>query len=563
VGEWLRIQSQYEELMTRAGLDDLDRLLAGAGGERVRHSLHTNVYRVNVPPAGGSGRAFYVKAHRESWPNPRYLLRPSRPLREWRVLQRLRQRGIPAARPVAVGERRRWGALLDAVLVTEEVDDSIDLARFIPTFHQRPHTRQWLRQKRRYLAALARFTRAMHDAGYVSRDSHWRNILIAEGHEKPQSGLRPVRFFLIDNPRGIFLPWPAPARRLGVRDLAALDRRAPQYFTRTDRLRFLKTYVGAERVRACRRLLRRLSERRARQHTSAVPAQEGQRAAGPLTLVRGDGRWLVFREAAREVLVRLGALEPAALLGGQFDGEEIGHDARRTVLRLGAGDAASVVWLKRMAWDRLLRDRVGGLLEYGLALGPCGREWQNLLALDGLGLTAPRWLAFAQERAGGLVRREALVLEAVTDGVPVEEWQPGAAGVRGRRAFARELGRQLALAHGGGFCFREFPRGGLWVRPSETPRTLTGGDGLSAPAFEPVFVDVCRARRRRRLRRQDIVRDLSRLAASLNGLFSATDALRFLQAYRGRRATPEDKALVRAVLAEYQGLVRRKYGQAP
>ncbi len=550
MGDWLQIDPEYKQLFTRAGMDDLDALLAG-GGERVRHSLHTNVYRVDLPAVGGGRRTFYVKVHRESWPNPRYLLRPSRPLREWRVLRRLRKRGISAARPVAVGERRRRGALLDAVLVTEEVRDGIDLLRFIPTFHQRPHTRQWLRRKRRYLSALARFTRAMHDVGYVSRDFHWRDILVVEGTEAPQ-------FFLIDNPRGLFLPFSALARRLGVRDLATLDRRAPQYFTRTDRLRFLGAYAGTHRLHDCLGLLRRLRERR---RPLSLSAQGRGRPAGPLALVREDERWLVFREAARDVLVRLGMLEPAALLGGRFDGEEIGHDGRP--YGLGAGDVAPGVWLKRMAWDRLLKDRVGGLLKYGLALGPCGREWQNLLALDALGLGAPRWLAFAQERASGLVRREALVLEVVGEGRPVAEWLQGSVGGAARRAFVRELGRQLARAHAGGFCFREFSRGDLWVRPCQPPGTLTDSDGPPPPAFEPVFVDVCRGRRRRRLRRRDIVRDLARLAASLNGLFSATDALRFFHSYRGRRATPEDKALARAVLSEYQGLVRRKYGQSP
>jgi len=549
LGDWLQIDPEYQVLLSQTGLDNLDTLLAGGGGERVRHSLHTNVHRLESPTGNGRARVFYIKVRRQPWLGLRYLLRPSRALKEWRVLRRLRKRGIPAARPVAVGERRRRGALQDAVLVTEGIPESIDLLHFIPAFHQRPHTKQWARCKRRYLEALAHFTRSMHEAGYVSLDFHWRNVLIVEEPENPQ-------FFLIDNPRGRFLPSSVLACRLGTRDLVALDRRASQYFTRTDRLRFLKAYAGARRLRDCVGLLRRVTRRSRKQgHERLTRAQTVTETTGPLGLVRDGCAWLAFRESAREDLAALGALRPTDLLYNHFDGEVLSRHSRRRVQRIAPSGAAVTLYVKRAISDRWLRDHVRGLLESRFAFGPYGREWRNLRVLEAFGLSVPTWLVFAQERAWGFVRREVLVLAEVTDAVPVARWLQGPVTLDQRRAFLRRLGARLARAHAGGFCFRNFSPEDIWVRPATS--SADSRDQSQEAIVEPVFLDLERGRRRRRLRRRHVVRDLARLAASLGGLFSTTDALRFLQGYVGRRLTSQDKRLARSVLTRYQRLMDR------
>ena len=551
MGEWLRIDPEYQGLLREAGLADLEALLAGGGGRRIRHSLRTNAYRVELREPGGGHRTLYVKAHREPWPRLRYLFRRSRPAREWRVLQGLRERGIPAARPVAVGERRRRGLPLGAVLVTEEVPGSTDLVKFVQAPGARPHTRERLREKRRCIEALARFTRRMHEAGYLSRDFHWRNILIVPGSPEP-------RFFIIDNPRGLFLPWGRLACWLGVRDLTALDRLAPHYLTRTDRLRFLKAYVGAARLRECRRLLERvLSRRRRLGHRGTLGSRPRPTSGGPLRVAQEGSRWLVLRERAGPTLSDLRALEPAALLEGRLGGRVVARHSRGTTLQLPGPPGLR---LKRTVGGGGLRGWLRGLRSRGLHYGPCGREWRNLRTLAALGLTAPRWLAFAQERRGGVAVREALLLEEVAGATPLLRWLTGGATLGQRRAFLRELGRQVARAHAGRFSFGDFPPGSIWVRP-RPPGAV--GEGGSPEVPEPVFVEVARGRAGRRLRRRDVVRDLSRLAGSLDGLLSRTDALRFFLAYLGRRpAGAEDKGLARAVLNRYQKLLKGRPTEA-
>ncbi len=539
LGTWLHIEPRYGELLARAGLDDLDALLAGAGGERVRHSWRTNVYRLELPGEAGQAVALYVKSYREPWPRRGYLFRASRALREWRVLRRLRRRGIPTPRPIAVGERRRWGTLVDAVLVGEEVPGSVDLARFVESFCSQPRSPGWIRRKHRYLEALARFTRSMHQAGFISRDFRWRDILIAEGEDGP-------RFYLIDDPRGMFVSWGWLARRLGVRDLAGLDRQAPFFFTLTDRLRFLRAYTQRP-LRSSRRLLRRLAvEPRAR----VLPARSVRPWGEPVLLRRVAGAWVVLREAAGAELEGAGLLDPRMLLRtARSPAAGSAGGADRTLEHVERPGEGGHWLLRRSAYPGPLAAVLTALSSGRTDLGAVGREWRNLRELEVLRVPTPRWVAFAQARRWWLPGAEALLLDGVTGAQPLAQWLADGPATADRRAFAGQLGRLVARAHAGRYRFGVLSPEMLWVREAK------GGPG-------PLFVDLSRGGRGKGLRREGVIRELAALAVGLKGSYSRTDALRFFAAYLGRPPTDEDKQLARSVAARYDGLVGNERGSS-
>jgi len=69
------------------------------------------------------GNTFYVKwhHHRGLADVLASVLRGTRAAREWRNLNMLRQRELPAIEPVAMGVRQRWGMPLESFLVTAGV----------------------------------------------------------------------------------------------------------------------------------------------------------------------------------------------------------------------------------------------------------------------------------------------------------------------------------------------------------------------------------------------------------------------------------------------------------
>jgi tRNA A-37 threonylcarbamoyl transferase component Bud32 len=184
----------------------------------------------------------------------------SKASREFTNLRFLRAHGMDAPRPVAFGEERIFGRLLNCFLITEEVPGSNDLDQYLvnilPTGSVDAKT-----TRQQFIANLAKTTNRMHRLGFVHRDFFWRNILI--------SNLKLDRFYIFDAPKG--RKWPR--WLIGHKteaDLATLDSAAPVVFRRTERLRFYMSYQNVERLsskdkKIIRRILREADPQRALQ----------------------------------------------------------------------------------------------------------------------------------------------------------------------------------------------------------------------------------------------------------------------------------------------------------
>jgi tRNA A-37 threonylcarbamoyl transferase component Bud32 len=188
-------------------------------------------------------------------------LRRSKVKREYDFLLQLAQSGLEAAVPIAWGEQRiaRW--LLRSFLVTEGIPGPMPMDEFIAQTLPAMPDAERRRARRELLRTLAQSTRRFHDHGFVHHDLYWRNIILSEG------GMD--RFFIIDAPKGRRCrPW----ENLGCRakDLATLDAPAPLFFRRTERLRFVLSYSGANRLTPATKqfikmILRRAEPERERQ----------------------------------------------------------------------------------------------------------------------------------------------------------------------------------------------------------------------------------------------------------------------------------------------------------
>jgi tRNA A-37 threonylcarbamoyl transferase component Bud32 len=170
----------------------------------------------------GNGRSVFAKhylasrrhAWREAW-KERLGLATAR--REWRTLARLRAAGVPVPAPLA-HVRLASG---EHVLVTEWIA-GVPLADALEERARR----------RPLLAALGAVVRALHAAGWVHRDLHRENVLIADGSP-------------------VLLDLQAARRARGaaarLRDLGRLDHSLRGLLSRADRVRLRAAGLGADR----------------------------------------------------------------------------------------------------------------------------------------------------------------------------------------------------------------------------------------------------------------------------------------------------------------------------
>jgi hypothetical protein len=224
------IAEEYKEQIARLGLDSVQRWI-DLSGRLISTGRTTKLYRLN-PPAGSLPTCCAKVYFYPQWDDRiRILCRggligTSRAETEFRNLQTLHRRGL-APRVIACGHQRLWGLLYTSLLVTEEVRQAVSLDRFVAD----SLSALTQGQRRRFLTALAEFTRRMNAGRFVNGQYHWRNILVRAQDDQ--------FIFQVIDPSSSRLRY---RLMYPLYDLATLDVCAPYFFTRSERLAFFKSY---------------------------------------------------------------------------------------------------------------------------------------------------------------------------------------------------------------------------------------------------------------------------------------------------------------------------------
>ncbi len=209
-------------------------------GEPIAQAPLSRVLRVTA-----DGKRYYVKRYLGNgknavrrWFGLRGLIAPQRVVKEWENPQLFREWGIPTATLVAYGLERNKGSFVRGALITEELPDTVDLARMAAAGDPRLRDRRWVARVSQQVAAI---TRTLHGQGFAHNDLKWRNLLVGGG-DCPT-------VYLIDCPSG-GVWWGVFLKYRVVKDLACLDKVAKYQLSRTQRLRFYLDYTGRQRLAA-------------------------------------------------------------------------------------------------------------------------------------------------------------------------------------------------------------------------------------------------------------------------------------------------------------------------
>ncbi|MCH2101891.1 MAG: hypothetical protein MK209_08215, partial [Planctomycetes bacterium] len=186
---------------------------------------------------------FFLKRHRGLAVTERFFpfrLCSTSPARmEWDNHVIMRRSGFDVPSPVAVGESRSTFAVpAESFLITREVKgpNLHDVLRDGVIGDSGSREASVSQAMMRDLAGLIR---RLHSSGFIHRDLYCVHLIVADDS-------RWGRPYLVDLQR-VEQRFP-PRRRWLIKDLAALLHSLPSNVSRTDRLRFLKFYLGKTRV---------------------------------------------------------------------------------------------------------------------------------------------------------------------------------------------------------------------------------------------------------------------------------------------------------------------------
>ena len=169
--------------------------------------------------------------------NLRNLFRRRPALASWAAAHALGVRGIDVALPLAARVPANPLARASSYVISEALDRSIGLDRYVIGTGGYPDARE---RRRALAAALGRHFRALHDKRVYHRDLKASNILVAEQAEWDWA------FYVVDLDRVRFVS--AVDRRRRALNLAQVHTSTPRRATATDRLWFLLAYCATPRL---------------------------------------------------------------------------------------------------------------------------------------------------------------------------------------------------------------------------------------------------------------------------------------------------------------------------
>lgn len=567
----LQIHPEWRPVLEANALSNFDALFAAGGAGRVDGHLRRSVSRLELARPGGGFVAVYLKrrwgsAARRTWSELLHGRWPSHPeRREWRNAIRLTEAGVPVAEPVACGRSEEAGEPRCLIAFLEVPGES--LAAWAADLPTETGDAEALRHRRAVAAALGQTVRHLHDAGCAFRDLYAKHLYVDLEVDSPPAA------HLIDPQRVIRL-----TRRRRVRDLAALyeTTRVPAVGA-TDRLRFLKAYLGISRLRAGdKRLVRRVvTEARRIAGRGRDPNLAAERQVAPPGMVptgaerfaHADGRRLWINEAFREPLEAAGLATLDALMrfeGGRPYRVVAGRRTVRAELPRTGGAPTVAVYIKRYTGVPL-RTAVRRTISLGEPVSFAFREARTIWRLTELGIPTMRVVAVGEELSrSGRRERSCLVTEEVAGATQADDFcevrfacDDSPAAVHEKRDLVRRFAHLARTLHDAGMVHRDFYLCHILVRLVESA--------------EPVLhlIDLQRVKRWRSAPpRRWIVKDLAALLFSSwpspatgirSPVFSDTDRLRFAREYfASDRLTAEQKSLLRSVVRKARRIDRHE-----
>lgn len=256
----LWVDREFVPEFERLGLVRLRAVMDYRAGECLRALPDRENWRLTLL-AGAAPRGAYLKKHHGrsvgSWWRAKWGGGPGATAgrAEAANVVRLQRGGIGSMRLVAFGEGLRADGLVESFVITEELAGFVPLDDFLKAeFARRPAgaAAPHRAARRQLLAQAAEVARRFHAQGYNHRDFYCCHLFV---RERPGDGfdVRLIDLQRVDFRRRFRSRWL-------VKDLAQLAYSAPRdRVSCTDRMFFLKTYLGVERLGAAeKRLARRV-----------------------------------------------------------------------------------------------------------------------------------------------------------------------------------------------------------------------------------------------------------------------------------------------------------------
>ena len=485
------------------------------------------VYRADLPQGSVFVKHFLVPSWREML---RQWFRRGKGRNEGRRALKLAGIGVPTITPIALGEQRKRNFLFENYLITPAIPDSMPLDQFVEESLPKWEPIRQAKIRQALAFALGELTAYLHEAGFVHQDFHPGNLLVRlDEDDRPTLAMIDLDALRVRRN----LDW-----NDAKANLALLDHYFWTRSGRSDRMRFLKTYLAA-RTGTPPKLAEFAEsiEKATRSWAERLWKRWGRRC-------RGDNKYFAKYRDKRAWAIASREVDPEVARGLLHDPDAPFDAPGAVILKTSRTTTVAEVSMivdgrpTRVIYKRFNRKkRLDPLLNL-FRPSRAWRAWQNGQHLDCRGIPTPKNLAVIS-RSSSLKRRflphhflahETYLATVKADpSITLNDYKddilPGMSKAKQRDAIRRinpALARLIRTMHDRSLSHRDLKAANILLEgdTDAAPPSLSLIDLVGVSLEDPI------PHRRR-------VQNLARLQISLANVpgRTRTDALRFLRIY--------------------------------
>ncbi len=454
----------------------------------------------------------------------------SKARKEWNNGLLLLKKQIPTPEPIAVGERRRLGAVKDCYIITRAIPDSVTGKERLITLRQLPEEKQSV-NKRLFLKKLISYVKTLHACGLYHGELHAENIL---------AGRNDGDFYLIDLGRVICREKTPAVWK--IYDLSRLLYSILDVCTREEITTSIDDYVSdmsaVENKKGFHTAVFGQIRRIKLRHWDGKTKKCLKNNALFKTMIHNNYAIIMRREWDITALEGLIGRHTDSLTKRRDNVIKLSHKTAITCLPL-SDESGKLVCIKEYRYPSAFKKCF-----YPFFRSPARKAWFAAHGLIAADVHTPKPIALIEEKRTGMIQKSFFITEGVFDCQPCYKYirntfgnREKVAAFRVKRRFAACLAVSFRQLHDAAIYHGDLKESNIMVRE------LPGG-------WDFYYIDLDRVCFNKNITRRRKIKNLSQLNASVHNYFTRADRLRFYKVYAGvQKLGKSDKQIVKAIIA--------------
>ena len=452
---------------------------------------------------------------------------PSKAKKEWNNGLLLLKKQIPTPEPVAVGERRRFGAIKDCYIITRAIPDSVTGKERLITLRQSPEGNRSV-NKGLFLKKLISYVKSLHVSGLYHGELHAENVLVGKNDSD---------FYLIDLGRVICREKTPTAWK--VYDLSRLLYSILDVCTPDEITSAIDDYAGDMSNTGSKKSfhtavfgqIRRIKQR----HWGGKTKKCLKNNALFKTMTHNKYVINMRREWDITSLEGLLGRHTDSLMKNGDNVIKFSHKTAITSLPL-SDESNKLVCIKEYRYPSAFKK-----IFYPFFSSPARKAWFAAHGLIAADVHTPKPIALIEEKRTGMIKKSFFITEGLFDCRPCYKYIRDTFGNRAafpvKRRFAACLAASFRQLHDAAIYHGDLKESNIMVR--ELP-----------DAWDFFYIDLDCVYFNKNITRRRKIKNLSQLNASVHNYFTRTDRLRFYKVYAGVQTLGnKDKQIVKAIIA--------------